>query len=156
MVIRAITLAALLTSLALPAAAAGPSAAIMATVNGIVAAVNADKAADVNSYFSSNGHIVDDFAPYVWNGADAGSRWWTASDKDLAKNGVASLRATVQTITRYGAVGDDAYVVVPLSLSYTMKGKPARASGLWTLTLHQTGGSWKITSATWATTSGSV
>jgi hypothetical protein len=156
MLFRTVAIAVLLASFTLPAVAAGPNAAVMATVNGVIAAADADNAGQVNSYFASSAHVVDDFAPYVWSGSDAGSRWWTASDKDAAKHGVTDLRATLQPITHYGVAGDDAYVVLPLALTYTLKGKPGHTNGLWTLTLHQSGGSWKITSATWATTSGSM
>jgi hypothetical protein len=155
MVIRALTIALLLASFALPAAAE-TNTAVMATVNGVIAAADADNAGQVNSYFASSSTVVDDFPPFSWSGAGAGARWWTASDKDAAKHGIANIRATLQPVSRFAVVGSDAYVIAPLTIAFTVKGKPAHSNGLWTLTLHQTGGSWKITSATWATTSGSM
>jgi hypothetical protein len=156
MVSRAIAIAALLTSLALPVAASGPNAAVMATLNGVIAAADADDASQVNSYFASSANVVDDFPPFSWSGPAAGARWWSTSDKDAAKHGIAHVQAVLQPVTRFAVAGDDAYVVAPLAITYTVKGQPARTSGLWTLTLRQIGGSWKITSATWATTSGSM
>jgi Domain of unknown function (DUF4440) len=155
MAIRTIAVAALLTGLALPVAAGVPNAAVMATIESVLAAADADNASRLNSYFASSANVVDDFPPFAWSGADAGARWWTASDKDAAKHGIAKIHATLQPVTRFAVVGDDAYVIAPLVITYTVKGKAAHTSGLWTLTLHQTGGSWKITSATWAVTSGS-
>jgi hypothetical protein len=154
--IRTIALAAVLASATLPAAAAERNAAVMATVDGVLAAADADNASRLNFYFASSANVVDDFPPFAWSGADAGARWWTASDKDAAKHGVAHVHATLQPVTHFVVTGDDAYVVAPLAITYTVKGKAAHTDGLWTLTLHQTGGSWKITSATWATTSGSM
>jgi hypothetical protein len=143
---RAIAIAALLTSLALPVAASGPEAAVMATLNGVIAAVDADNASQINSYFTSSANVVDDFPPFSWSGPAAGARWWRASD----------VQAVLQPVTRFAVAGDDAYVVAPLTITYTVKGQPAQTSGLWTLTLRQIGGSWKIKSATWTTTSGSM
>lgn len=128
----------------------------MATLNGVIAAADADNASQVNSYFVSSATVVDDFPPFSWSGPGAGARWWSASDKDAAKHGIAHVQAALQPLTHFAVAGDDAYVVAPLAITYTVKGQPARMSGLWTLTLRQIGRSWKITSATWATTSGSM
>ena len=153
MVSRAIAVAALLTSLALPVAASEPNAAVMATLNGVIAAADADNASQVNSYFAPSATVVDDFPPFSWTGAFAGSRWWSASDTDAARHGITHVHAVLQPATSFAVAGDVAYVVAPLAITYTVKGEAARTSGLWTLTLCQIAGSWKITSATWATTS---
>jgi Domain of unknown function (DUF4440) len=150
--IRAIALVALL-SVALPAAAAAPNGAVMQTLNGVLAAANADNGTKLNAYFISDATVVDDFPPFSWTGADAGARWWSASDKDLVKHGIVGLHAVLGTISRLAVVGNDAYVIAPLTISYAIKGRPAHSNGLWTLTLHQDGGSWKIASATWTTSS---
>lgn len=155
MVNRAIVVAALLASLTLPVAASETDAAVMAALNGVIAAADADNASQVNSYFALSATVVDDFPPFSWSGSDAGARWWSTSDKDIAKHGIAHVHAVLQTVTQFAVAGDDAYVVAPLAITYTVKGQPARTSGLWTLTLRQMGGTWKITSATWTTTSGS-
>jgi ketosteroid isomerase-like protein len=153
MVIRALAIAAFTASLAFPAAAADTSAAVIQTLKGVLAAANADNASRLNAYFAANATVVDDFPPFSWTGNDAGARWWSASDKDLAKHGIAGVHAVLGPITRFAVVGDDAYVIAPLTIGYAVRGRPAHSSGLWTMTFHRSGGSWKIASATWTTAS---
>jgi ketosteroid isomerase-like protein len=131
-------------------AAMGLSSGIMATVTGVIAAANADSATRVNSYFSPNAVVIDEFAPYTWSGANAGAAWWTAIDTGNAKAGVTHLRATVGRITQYDVGANAAYVVVPLTITMIQKGKASRETGLWTLTLRRAGVLWKITTAGWA------
>ncbi|MBV8148719.1 MAG: nuclear transport factor 2 family protein [Candidatus Eremiobacteraeota bacterium] len=153
MIIRALALAVLSVSFALPVAAADTNAGVMHALKGVLAAVNADNATQLNAYFASNATVVDDFPPFAWMGADAGTRWWHASDKDLADHGIAGVHATLGAIARFAVIGNDAYVIAPLTIAYRVKGRPAHSNGLWTLTFHQSGGTWKIASATWTTSS---
>lgn len=137
--------------LASPATAAGPGGAIMATVNGAIAAANADSAAGVNAYFTPSSSVVDEFAPYHWSGPSAAAAWWTALDRmDVATHTV-HLHATVQTITQFHVTGNLAYVVVPMSITFTARGKPGHEMGLWALTMRRTGSTWRIATAAWAT-----
>jgi ketosteroid isomerase-like protein len=133
-----------------PARAAAPPADIMAVVNGVVAATNADSAQRVGRYFSADAVIADDTPPFVWAGPDAGVQWWNTVHADLARMHSAHLHATMRPIARYHLAGDSAYVVVPLSLAVTASGKTQHILGLWTMTLRRAGGSWKITTASFA------
>jgi hypothetical protein len=149
-------IAALLLGSAAPAAAAYPDAAIMATVHGVVASLNVDKPNVVGGWFAPRSVVIDDFAPYSWSGLNAAVRWWTALDTANAKAGLANLRITARPVTQFDVSADIAYVVVPLDLSFTLKSKPQRQSGLWALTLHRSGGRWAIVSASWALESSTV
>jgi ketosteroid isomerase-like protein len=145
-----ISLAALLLFTAVPAAAAVPDSAALATISGVVAATNADDAARVGSYFAPDAVVVDENTPFVWRGAQAGADWWR-SVQALVRNN--KLRAAAGSLIEYRQ--DDragnAYAVVPLTITVQSKGKAMTERGLWALTLHRSGSDWKITTASWAT-----
>jgi SnoaL-like domain len=150
MLFRTSFIAALLLTLTAPASAAGPGAAIMATVNGVVRSFGVDKPSSVGTWFTPNATVVDDFAPYSWTGTNAAVRWWTALDAGNVKAGLAKLRITARPVTQFDVSGDIAYVVVPLDLSFVLKSKLEHQSGLWALTLRRSGERWTIVSASWA------
>jgi hypothetical protein len=145
-----------ITPVAAPAAMpAGPSGAIMATIDGAIAAINAGNAAETNSYFTSSSLIVDEFPPYVWSGTGAAGTWWRHVDAANTQMHNTHFRAAVGHITHWNASRVQAYVVVPLTISFVAKGKPGGETGLWTLTMQRVGTAWRIHTASWATVSNS-
>lgn len=135
------------------ALASAPPASVMATVHGVVAAANADNTTRVGSYFVRNAVLVDEFAPYVWTGRDAAAHWWQAMDRMNASTHVTDMRIAVARVTQANIARSGAYVVVQMLITWRDHGKPWRESGLWALTLRNTGSSWKVASASWATSS---
>jgi ketosteroid isomerase-like protein len=145
------SLAAIFSMLAAPAAAKSLPTAVMAPIDAMLAATNADKGEDLAAYYTSDAVVVDEFAPYAWTGPTAAAQWWAGVDKQMAQMGTKTIHAVARPISHYGVTGDSAYVVVPLYISYTVKGKPGHETGLFTLTLRRSGGTWKIATQTWAT-----
>jgi ketosteroid isomerase-like protein len=141
---------ALLIPLASTAAAASSTAAIITTIRGAIGAANADDATKVNSYFTPVSDVVDDFAPYHWGGSNAAAAWWSALNRVNGAMHVTGIHATILTVAQLRVSGDNAYAVVPLSISYLLKGKAGRERGLWTLTLRRSGVLWKIATAAYA------
>jgi hypothetical protein len=137
------------TAVSATAEPGGPGDAIMAPLNTEIAATVANNAAAMGGLFTPDAVVVDDFAPYVWTGANAGSQWWTAFQAVAAKAGLTHVYATAQPITQYNVSETSAYVVVPLVITYELKGKPQRQTGLWTFTLRKAP-TWKIVTLTWA------
>lgn len=144
-------LIAAISMLAAPAAAATPPAAVMAPINAILAQTNADKGSGLDAYYTSDAVVVDEFAPYAWSGPTAAGQWWAGVDKLSAKMGTSGVHAAAQPVKHFGVTGDRAYVVVPLYISYVTKGKPEHETGLLTVTLRRSAGTWKIATQTWAT-----
>ncbi len=146
-------IAAILSLLAVPAAAAAPNGAMMAPVNAVLLATNSDSVAGLDSYYTADAVVIDEFAPYTWSGPTAASQWWGRLDKTNAKMGVAKVHAVAQAVKHYDVAGDTAYMVLPLIVTYTMKGKAERETGLLAMTLRNSDGVWKISSQSWATMS---
>jgi ketosteroid isomerase-like protein len=144
-------LAAIFAMLAAPAAAKSLPVAVRVPIDAMLAATNADKGGELAAYYTSDAVVVDEFAPYVWTGPTAASQWWAGVDKQMAQMGTKAIHAAAQPIVHYSVTSDSAYVVVPLYISYAVKGKPGHETGLFTLTLRRSGGAWKIATQTWAT-----
>jgi hypothetical protein len=124
----------------------------MRPIDGAIAEINADNARGLRSYFASDAVIVDDLAPFSWQGPDASSRWMRDRDN----------YDTIGRITNWRAIANDpmtvliekdatAYVIVPVTVSADFRGTPVRRTRFLTTVLQHTGGTWKITSANWAT-----
>ncbi len=144
--------AATLLTLAAPAAAATPLAVLMVPIKAMIAATNANNIAGIDAYYTSDAVVVDEFAPYRWAGQAAATQWWNGVNKNTAQLDSANVQATVQTVKHYQVAGDNAYVVVPLHITYTLKGQPAYENGILALTLRREGGTWKIATQIWIAT----
>ena len=153
MIRRVFFMAAVLLLPAVPAAAAAtPLAVLMVPINAMIAATNADNVAGIDAYYTPDAVIVDEFAPYRWTGQAAATQWWSGVHKMSATSGTANVHAAVQRVQHYQVSGDDAYVIVPLRITYTLKSQPAYENGILTLTLRRRGGTWKIATQIFTTT----
>jgi hypothetical protein len=94
--------------------------------------------------------IVDEFAPFVWQGATACSDWWNAND---ANN---KLIVSTDGILTYGkpwhltVTGDRAHIVLPAKFTDKEKGKSVVESAVWTVTLQKGATGWSMVESTWA------
>ncbi len=128
--------------------------AVIQRIDSAFAAQNADDGTRLQANFAPDATIVDENSPFVWQGADAGVRWWHSVDRVIAKMHATQfhVRSFPPTESVLDREGDDAYVNVPLLITGRMGAKSFSERGTWVLTLHRTGTDWKITTATWATT----
>lgn len=95
--------------------------------------------------------IIDNFAPYMWQGTSACSDYWDANDADGKKNGIADEIVTLGAPWHTAISEDRAYVVVPTQDRYRQKGKPVTRSGsVWTFVLQKVAAGWLVTGMAWA------
>ena len=150
-VLRLLVALLVMSTLFAPATAAGGlSPGLLASINGAIAALNADDAAKIGAYFTSDAVVIDDAPPYFWTAPNAATHWWGDIDAILAKLKITHLHAMIGTITQSSVSANRAYVVVPLVITSQRKGKAHQQTGLWALTLRHTPVGWKIASAAWA------
>jgi hypothetical protein len=96
-------------------------------------------------------YIIDEFAPYQWNGAGACSKWANDYDAYAKENGRTDGVVTIGIPKHVEIVGDRAYVVVPASYIYKQKGKMVKETGsILTITLQRAANGWRMTAWTWA------
>ena len=60
--------------------------------------------------------IIDEFPPYVWQGASGCAEWSSDLDAYLKKNGMTDPKVTLGLLRHIDVAGDRAYVVIRASL----------------------------------------
>ena len=124
---------------------------LVAAVKAYDDAFNKGDMKTANAMCAPNAIIIDDFAPHVWQGADACGAWTKDIGAYEKAGGVTDGVVTIGKPWRVTVTGDRGYVVVPTTYTYKQKGKPVVESGAaWTLAFQKIAGSWKITGWAWA------
>jgi ketosteroid isomerase-like protein len=95
-------------------------------------------------------HIIDEFAPFSWNGPNAAQDWITGYDKHAQATGVTDGIVKYEAPTRIELEGDLAYVILPTIYLYKEHGKPMAEEGQLTCVLRAEAGGWKISAWTWS------
>ena len=94
--------------------------------------------------------IVDEFPPHEWHGPGACANWAKDFDADAKKNGITDGKVTIGKPRHVDISGDRAYVVVPASFAYKLKGKPTKETGsTLTVALQKGASGWLMTGWAW-------
>ena len=94
--------------------------------------------------------VIDDIPPFEWHGPGACSRWQKDNDAYL-QQGISDETFTIGSLQQLIISGDRAYTVLPITYTFTQKGKRVREHATGTLVLHKTAAGWRIAAWTWAT-----
>lgn len=144
-------LLACLAFLSFVAAHADDKADVLAKVAKFDAAFNSGDTKTAFALCSTSAIIIDDFPPYVWQGANTCQSWLnelTAYDKHV---GITDEKVTIGVPWQANVTGDRAYVVVPATYTHKTHGKPVVESGaVWTMALQKTSSGWIIAGWAWA------
>ena len=134
---------------------AGATSALASDKDDVMAVLNqwndADSAKSIASC-ADDASVIDDFPPFEWRGAGACANWSKAFDGFAQKNEITDPVGTIGKPKRFVVNRDRAYVVVPATFAYMMKGKPVKLTAIATFSLHKTAAGWRITAWSWATT----
>jgi ketosteroid isomerase-like protein len=111
-----------------------------------------DGAAAAATYASTDDLvIIDEVPPFVWHGTNAFQAWSSAVGAESKKAGITSAKVTLGGPARVERDGDQAYVVVPATYSFTQGGKAMREPAHMSFVLKKdAGGAWLIHAWAWA------
>jgi hypothetical protein len=144
-------LAACLALLPSCAAHADDKADVLATVKKFDTAFNASDSKTAFALCSADTIILDDFAPYVWQGPNTCPTWLNALVAYDKTVGITDEKVTIGAPWRVSVAEDRGYVVVPATYTHKTHGKPVVESGaVWTMALKKTSSGWVITGWAWA------
>jgi ketosteroid isomerase-like protein len=144
-------LAALAAAFVTTRAPAAPRDNVLGAAQKFDDAFNKGDKAGVVGACTAEAIIIDDFAPHVWQGANACAVWWDAYAADATANGIADGIVKIGKPFQVTVAGDRGYVVFPAKYSYMQHGKPVVENGSnWTMALQKVGGVWKISGWAWA------
>lgn len=128
-----------------------PEADAMATVTRFAGAFNTGDAKAMVAMCAEQTVIIDEFAPYEWDGTGGCAKWGQAYGDDAAKNKITGGRVTLGKPLHVDVTGDRAYIVAPVSYEFMQDGKPvAEHASIITVTLRKDAGAWRINGWAWA------
>ena len=105
--------------------------------------------------FAVPGSILDGMAPHVWHGPTAAEDWYKEVLVEAQHVGASDYFVTLGSPLHVNVTGDTAYVVLPASMTFKLKGKQITQSGaIFTTALRKTEDGWRI--ASWAWTKGTA
>ena len=139
---------------------AGFICAIVLSVNAGAASPNDEAAAQIKQFIDSFNKgdvkaaegthtekgvvIIDEFAPYLWQGHDSFKNWLGDLGKYDTARGVTDGKITLSAATRVEVEGDRAYVVVPAAYTFKQKGAAMKEAAQVTFALRKAPAGWKI------------
>jgi len=95
--------------------------------------------------------IIDEFPPYLWQGATACADWSNDFDVFREKNGIVDPKITLGLGQYIDVAGDRAYVVVQAHLTFKQNGKRvSERDPLLTLSLQKVADTWRIAGWAWS------
>ena len=106
---------------------------------------------DVKAACANQSTIIDEFPPYLWQGATACADWFNDFDVFREKNGIVDPKITLGLGQYIDVVGDRAYVVVQAHLTFKQNGKRvSERDPILTVTLQKIADTWRIAGWAWS------
>lgn len=121
-----------------------------ATVQTFLNSFNSGDIDTVESTQLGNVVIVDEFAPFVWQGDGAFRRWLDDLTKHDSAAGISDGHMAMGDTIRQEVSGDHAYLVISTVYSFRENGAAMRASAHMTFALRQDGSDWRIAAWTYS------
>lgn len=133
------------------AGAQSPNAQVIAPIQKFIDSFNKGDMAGAAATHAAGADlaILDEVAPYFWQGAGAFQAWSAALAEDAKKQGITEPKVTTTAATRTEMSGDQAYVIVPAVYTFKQGGVAMRESAQMTFVLKKSTGGWLIHGWAW-------
>ena len=106
---------------------------------------------DVKTACANQSTIIDEFPPYLWQGATACADWSNDFDAYREKNGITDPKITLGLGQYVDVTGDRAYVVVQAHLTFKQKEKRlSERDPILTVSLQKIADTWRIAGWAWS------
>jgi hypothetical protein len=123
----------------------------LATVEQYIHAFNRGDAEAMAARFAVPGSILDGMAPHVWLGPTACQDWYRDVLIEGEQHGATDYFVTLGEPLHNNTTGESAYVVVPATMTFKVKGQQVTQTGaLFTLALRKLAEGWRIAAWAWA------
>ena len=132
-------------------ASASETTDVMRTVRHFVDSINGGDVKTALGDCAAQSSIIDEFPPYIWQGATGCADWSNDLDAYGKKNGITDQKVTLGISSHVDVTGDRAYVVAPAHLTFKQNGKRfTERVPILTVALQKVANSWRITGWAWA------
>ena len=123
----------------------------MSAVRHHIEAFNRADAKAMAAIFTVPGSILDGMAPHVWVGPTAAQDWYRDVLIEGKEHGASDYFVTLGEPLQNNVTGDSAYVVVPATMTFKLKGKKMTQTGaVFTVALRRFPEGWRIAAWAWA------
>jgi ketosteroid isomerase-like protein len=123
----------------------------VAAVRQYIDAFNKGDAKAMAACFAVPGSILDGLAPHLWHGPTACEDWYRDVLAAAEHEGATDYLVTIGTPLHANVTGESAYVVVPATMTFKIRGKQITQSGAtFTIALRKHADGWRITAWAWA------
>ena len=123
----------------------------MTAVRKYIDAFNKGDTAAMAATFAVPGSIIDGMAPHVWQGPTAAQDWYRDVLIEGKHHGASEYFVTLGEPLHNNVTGDNAYVVVPATMTFKVQGKQITQSGaVYTVALRKLPDGWRIAAWAWA------
>ena len=100
--------------------------------------------------FAAPGSILDGMAPHVWQGPTASQDWYRDVLVEGEQHGASGYLVTLGESLHNNITGDSAYVVVPATMTFTVRGQQVTQTGaILTVALRKLAEGWRIGAWAW-------
>ncbi len=123
----------------------------LATVHQYIEAFNRGDAKAMAAAFAVPGSILDGMAPHVWHGPTATEDWYRDVLIEGEHAGASGYVVTLDEPRHVNVTGDNAYVVLPASMTFKVRGTEITQTGaIFTVALRKLAEGWRIAAWAWA------
>lgn len=114
-------------------------------------AFNKGDAKAMAAVFAVPGSILDGMAPHVWHGPTASQDWYRGVLIEGEQHGASDYFVTLGEPLHNNITGNAAYVVVPATMTFKVRGKQVTQTGaIFTVALRKLAEGWRIAAWAWA------
>jgi ketosteroid isomerase-like protein len=123
----------------------------VAAVRGYIDAFNRGDQEAMAASFAEQGSILDGMAPHLWHGPTATLDWYRDVLVEGEHHGASEYHVTLGEPLHDHVTGDSAYVVVPATMTFKVRGKQVTQTGaVFTVALRKLAEGWRIAAWAWA------
>ena len=123
----------------------------LAAVHQYINAFNKGDGQAMAATFANPGAILDGMAPHVWLGPAAPQDWYRDVLIEGEQHGASDYFVTLGEPLHNNITGDGAYVVVPATMTFKVRGQQITQSGaIFTIALCRFSVGWRIAAWAWA------
>ncbi len=122
---------------------------IASTVSTFVDEVNSGRIEAALARFTNDVTIIEDLAPYRWQGPDAGSKWLAAMATNAERLGVTAVVMDLGRAQRIEMEGATGYAIFAGTVLLKGPDQTLREAGLLTFALERHSDEWLIAAMTW-------
>jgi ketosteroid isomerase-like protein len=123
----------------------------LTAVRNYIDAFNSADLQEMSEAFASPASILDGLPPHTWQGPGAGERWYRDVLIAGKLEGAENYFVTLGIPWHVNTTGDSAYVVIPATMKFTVRGKKVTQTGsVFTVALQKSHAGWLITAWAWA------